>query len=125
MLDFGTKIAEGPPDEVLNDPKVLSKSIWGRAVSLLEVADVDTAYGAIVVNRDVSLTRRRAARSSTILGPNGAGKTTLLRAISGLLRPKRGTIRFDGEDVTGVPADRHGQARRRAWCRRGGASSPT
>jgi branched-chain amino acid transport system ATP-binding protein len=41
-----------------------------------------------------------------VLGPNGAGKSTLLRAVSGLLRPKNGTIRFADNDVTGAPADR-------------------
>jgi branched-chain amino acid transport system ATP-binding protein len=74
-------------------------------MSLLEVANVDTAYGAINVNRDVSLTVDEH-EIATILGPNGAGKTTLLRAISGLLKPKRGRIVFDGEDVTRFPADR-------------------
>ena len=74
-------------------------------MSLLEVANVDTAYGAINVNRDVSLTVDEH-EIATILGPNGAGKTTLLRAISGLLKPKRGRIVFDGEDVTRLPADR-------------------
>jgi branched-chain amino acid transport system ATP-binding protein len=42
----------------------------------------------------------------TIIGPNGAGKSTILRAISGLLRPRRGTISFNGRNVTGLPADR-------------------
>ncbi len=43
---------------------------------------------------------------ATTLGPNGAGKSTLLRAICGLLKPKRGTIRMDGIDVTRLPPDR-------------------
>jgi branched-chain amino acid transport system ATP-binding protein len=42
----------------------------------------------------------------TIIGPNGAGKSTILRAISGLLKPRRGTISFNGRNVTGLPADR-------------------
>jgi branched-chain amino acid transport system ATP-binding protein len=74
-------------------------------MTLLQVEHLRTAYGAVVVNRDVSLTVE-GYEIVTILGPNGAGKSTLLRAISGLLRPKNGTIRFDGNDVTGVPADR-------------------
>ena len=74
-------------------------------MNLLEVEYLRTAYGAVVVHRDISLTVDEH-EIVTILGPNGAGKSTLLRAISGLLRPKNGTIRFDGKDVTGAPADR-------------------
>ena len=74
-------------------------------MSLLQVEHLRTAYGAVVVNRDVSLTVDQG-EIVTILGPNGAGKSTVLRAICGLLRPKRGTVHFDGKDVTGTPADR-------------------
>ena len=74
-------------------------------MSLLQVEHLRTAYGAVVVNRDVSLTVDQG-EIVTILGPNGAGKSTVLRAICGLLRPKRGTVHFDGRDVTGTPADR-------------------
>jgi branched-chain amino acid transport system ATP-binding protein len=74
-------------------------------MTLLQVEHLSTAYGVVVVHRDVSLTVDQD-EIVTILGPNGAGKSTLLRAISGLLRPKNGIIRFDGKDVTGLPADR-------------------
>jgi branched-chain amino acid transport system ATP-binding protein len=74
-------------------------------MTLLQVEHLRTAYGVVVVHRDVSLTVDQN-EIVTILGPNGAGKSTLLRAISGLLRPKNGIIRFDGKDVTGLPADR-------------------
>ncbi|WP_158814078.1 ABC transporter ATP-binding protein [Methylocapsa sp. S129] len=74
-------------------------------MSLLEVANVDTAYGAVAVNRDVSLSVAEG-EIATILGPNGAGKSTLMRAICGLLKPKRGRIMLDGHDVTGLPPDR-------------------
>src|ERR1700756_3500185 len=73
-------------------------------MTLLQVDQLRTAYGAVTVNRDVSLTVEEN-EIVTILGPNGAGKSTLLRAISGLLRPKSGSIQFNGKDVTGVPAD--------------------
>ena len=77
-------------------------------MTLLQVADVATAYGAIKVNRRVSLDidEREIA---TILGPNGAGKTTLLRAIAGLIRPQAGSILLDGKDVARSPADRMAQ----------------
>ena len=71
----------------------------------LEVEHLRTAYGPVVVSRDVSLNVSQQ-EIVTILGPNGAGKSTLLRAIAGLLRPKKGIIRWNGRDVTGVPADR-------------------
>jgi branched-chain amino acid transport system ATP-binding protein len=74
-------------------------------MNLLQIEHLRTAYGAVVVNRDVSLTVNHG-EIVTILGPNGAGKSTLLRAICGLLRPKRGTVHFEGRDVTGWPADR-------------------
>ena len=74
-------------------------------MTLLEVEGLRTAYGAVAVNRDVSLTVGRN-EIVTILGPNGAGKSTILRAISGLLRPKSGTIRWNGRDIAGIPADR-------------------
>jgi branched-chain amino acid transport system ATP-binding protein len=74
-------------------------------MNLLQIEHLRTAYGAVVVNRDVSLTVNHG-EIVTILGPNGAGKSTLLRAICGLLRPKRGTVHFEGRDITGWPADR-------------------
>jgi branched-chain amino acid transport system ATP-binding protein len=74
-------------------------------MTLLEVEHLRTAYGPVVVNRDASLTVNER-EIVTILGPNGAGKSTLLRAISGLLRPKKGSIRLAGENVTGASADR-------------------
>ncbi len=74
-------------------------------MSLLSVDQLDTAYGVVQVTRDVSLTVEEG-EIVTIIGPNGAGKSTILRAISGLLKPRRGTISFNGRNVTGLPADR-------------------
>ncbi|MBV9674677.1 MAG: ABC transporter ATP-binding protein [Verrucomicrobia bacterium] len=74
-------------------------------MSLLQVQNLSTAYGPIMVNREVSLIVNDQ-EIVTILGPNGAGKSTLLRSISGLLRPKKGAIRFNDRNVTGAPADR-------------------
>ena len=80
-------------------------------MSLLEVQDVWTAYGPIVVNRGVSIAVGEG-EIVTIIGSNGAGKSTLLKTIAGLKRPKSGTIRLSGENVTGIYAD--GIARRGA-----------
>src|SRR3981081_2295097 len=74
-------------------------------MTLLQVDHLRTAYGPVVVSRDVSITVDEN-EIVTVLGPNGAGKSTLLRAISGSLRPKHGTIRFAGNEVTGTSADR-------------------
>jgi branched-chain amino acid transport system ATP-binding protein len=74
-------------------------------VSLLSVEQLDTAYGVVQVTRDVSMTVDEG-EIVTIIGPNGAGKSTILRAISGLLKPRRGTISFNGRNVTGLSADR-------------------
>jgi branched-chain amino acid transport system ATP-binding protein len=71
---------------------------------LLEVSGITTGYGPTIVNRGVSLSLD-VGEVATILGPNGAGKSTLLRTIAGLVKPRSGTVRFDGSDVTGQPPD--------------------
>ena len=73
-------------------------------MNLLAVSDVITGYGPTIVNRGVSLTLGEG-EIVTILGPNGAGKSTLLKAIAGLIRPRAGSISFDGAEVTGLTAD--------------------
>lgn len=80
-------------------------------MSLLDVEDVWTAYGPIVVNRGVSI-EIDEGEIVTIIGSNGAGKSTLLKTIAGLMRPKSGTIHLSNENVTGIYAD--GIARRGA-----------
>jgi branched-chain amino acid transport system ATP-binding protein len=68
-------------------------------VPLLEVTNLVARYGRITALSDVSLTVDEG-EVVTLIGANGAGKTTTLRAISGLVRPASGTIRFDGRDIT-------------------------
>jgi branched-chain amino acid transport system ATP-binding protein len=70
----------------------------------LELRDITAGYQGSVVLRGVSLIVPDNAVVA-LLGPNGAGKTTLLRVASGLLAPTSGTMRFEGADVTGSPAD--------------------
>jgi branched-chain amino acid transport system ATP-binding protein len=68
---------------------------------MLEVTALEVAYGDIQALWGVDITVP-AGRIVTLLGANGAGKTTTLRAVSGLVRPRRGHIRLEGRDVTGV-----------------------
>ena len=66
---------------------------------LVEATDLHTYYGASHVLRGVSLTVR-AGESVGLMGRNGMGKTTLIRTIMGLVRPRRGHVAVDGQDVT-------------------------
>jgi branched-chain amino acid transport system ATP-binding protein len=69
---------------------------------LLEVEGLHVAYGAIEALRGVSFTVDEG-EIVTLLGANGAGKTTTLRTVSGLLRPRKGTVVFDGRRIDTVP----------------------
>src|SRR5579885_2012517 len=70
---------------------------------LLEIGDIHTYYGSIHALKGISL-RVDEGEIVTLLGANGAGKTTTLRSINGLNRPRHGSIRFQGRDITTVPA---------------------
>src|SRR3954447_12334842 len=74
-------------------------------MTLLEVEDLEAGYDDALVLRGVSL-RADASEIVAVIGPNGAGKSTLLKAVYGLVTHRRGAVRFDGEDVTGVRPDR-------------------
>ena len=71
--------------------------------ALLEVEKLELAYGPVAVCRDISL-RLDRGEIVALIGANGAGKSTTLRAIAGVLSPRLGTIRFSGQDVTGMPS---------------------
>jgi ABC-type branched-subunit amino acid transport system ATPase component len=71
----------------------------------LELFGIHAAYGAIEVVHGADLTVP-AGSVVALLGPNGAGKSTLLKVASGRLRPTKGTVRFDGVDVTRRSSDR-------------------
>jgi branched-chain amino acid transport system ATP-binding protein len=70
----------------------------------LELVDVSVSYGQRRALEDVSL-RVADGEIVTLLGANGSGKSTTLRAASGLVRPARGRVVYDGRDVTRWPAD--------------------
>jgi branched-chain amino acid transport system ATP-binding protein len=72
---------------------------------MLEVDDLSVSYGPVRALSNVSLKVERGQLVG-ILGANGAGKTSLLRTISGLVRAKSGTIRFEGNDIGKIKPER-------------------
>ncbi len=71
---------------------------------MLEVRDLVATYGPVTALDGVSLTVP-AGQITAVLGANGAGKTTLLRTVSGLVRPKAGSVHLEGQDITRVPVE--------------------
>ena len=67
---------------------------------MLEISDLETSYGKILALKGVTLSAKAGA-VTCLLGPNGAGKTTLMMSIAGILRPTRGSIKFDGAELVG------------------------
>ena len=73
------------------------------ATPLLQLSGVTAGYGGAMVLRGVDLAVAPGS-ITCVVGPNGAGKSTLLKAVSGLVRPREGTIALDGAVVSGLPA---------------------
>jgi len=65
----------------------------------LEATDIYAGYGKIEVLHGASI-RAAAGEIICIIGPNGSGKSTLLKAVFGLIKPTRGTVRYEGRDIT-------------------------
>jgi branched-chain amino acid transport system ATP-binding protein len=72
---------------------------------MLEVSGLQVAYGDLTTLWDVSFAVGQGDLVA-LVGANGAGKTTTLKAISGLLRPRAGTVKFRGKSLAGVPSHR-------------------
>jgi branched-chain amino acid transport system ATP-binding protein len=68
---------------------------------LLQLNNVESAYGPVRAIRGVSLSVLRG-QIATVLGSNGAGKTTVLKTISGIIDPRKGTVQFDGDNITAM-----------------------
>ena len=73
------------------------------AETMLKIDDINVYYGAIHAIKGISLEVKQG-EIVTLIGANGAGKSTTLRTISGLLKPKTGSIQFLGENIAGIPA---------------------
>lgn len=71
--------------------------------TMLTVNDINVFYGTIHAIKGVSL-EVNEGEIVTLIGANGAGKSTILRTISGLLKPKTGSIQFEGQEIAGMPA---------------------
>ena len=81
-------------------------------MSLLKVDNIHVYYGSIHAIKGVSF-EVNEGEIVTLIGANGAGKSTTLNTVSGLLKPKSGTIEFEGQSIVGVPANKivsHGMA---------------
>ena len=72
---------------------------------MLKVNEIDVYYGDLQAISGVSIEVKQG-EVVTVIGSNGAGKSSLLKAISGMLRPHRGTISIDGNDITHAPSSR-------------------
>jgi branched-chain amino acid transport system ATP-binding protein len=75
---------------------------------MLSIQNLQAAYGKVEVLHGISLEVPKG-KLVTLIGSNGAGKTTTMRAISGMIKPKGGTVMLDGRDITGL--DSHKIAR--------------
>ncbi len=72
-------------------------------MTMLEVRDIEVYYGMIQAIRGISF-EVKEGEVIALIGANGAGKTTTLQTITGLVAPKKGSIYFEGQDITHVPA---------------------
>jgi ABC-type branched-subunit amino acid transport system ATPase component len=73
---------------------------------ILSVQDVVAGYNKKEILQGASL-RVLPEEIVALIGPNGSGKSTLLKVVSGLLKPKRGKVVFNGEDITGLESHKH------------------
>jgi len=74
-------------------------------MSMLKVTDLKVSYGGIEALKGISFDVEQG-KIITLIGANGAGKSTTLRSISGLVKPAAGKIEFEGQDITGLDAQK-------------------
>ena len=72
-------------------------------MAMLEIKDLEVYYGMIQAIKGVSF-EVNEGEVIALIGANGAGKTTILHTITGLLSPKKGSVMFEGQDITKIPA---------------------
>lgn len=89
-------------------------------MALLEVGDVTVRFDGLIALSDLSFSLS-AGEIVAVIGPNGAGKSTLFNVITGYVRPSRGAVVFDGEDLIGKPPHRIAASGMRRTFQNGGA----
>jgi ABC-type branched-subunit amino acid transport system ATPase component len=72
---------------------------------LLRISGLTKHFGGLAALQDVGFSAERG-RVTALIGPNGAGKTTFINCLTGILRPDRGSMVFDGQDLSGLPPHR-------------------
>lgn len=78
---------------------------WEGGNNMLTVKNLQVNYGSVQALKDISIEVKQG-EIVTLIGSNGAGKSTLLKTISGLIRPKQGSITFEGKDLTSIPPEK-------------------
>ena len=120
VLRYGDLVEEGPTEQILNNPKedytrdLLAVRTFAKnpedleeaEVPLIEIKDLHASYGGDVkVLEDINLSIERG-RTVAVVGESGSGKSTLARAITGLLPPSQGSVKFDGVELPRSYKDR-------------------
>ncbi|MEE4118732.1 MAG: ABC transporter ATP-binding protein [Paracoccaceae bacterium] len=116
VLRYGEEVEEAPTEEMLSHPKeAYTKSLWAvrsiekpgetSADHVLEIDAVTAAYGTVDVLHNISISLPRG-KTVALVGESGSGKSTTARVVTGLLPPRRGEVRFNGETL---PADLKGR----------------
>ena len=100
----GEKAAPAAP-AISVRPRAAPPESPGPRPAVLEAVDIVRDFGGVRAVNDVSLAVRRGTLTG-LIGPNGAGKSTLLAILAGTLRASSGTVIYQGQDITGMPAYR-------------------